>query len=228
VTGWTELAHATLPGGDRLTLRHKGSDFEIRFNLLELMSSRNPASERALADLACARLECRTAHVLIGGLGLGYTVRAMLDRLGPDARVTVAELVPEIVAWNRGPLAAGAGRPLEDVRVSVHCGDVGDLARASPAAFDAMLLDVDNGPDAVLFEGNEPLYTPAGIAGLLAALKPGGVLAFWSADRSPGFEQMLNAAGHSFERAAVAVEGVEHSLYLIGSPHGHPGESRDP
>ena len=215
MSGWIELDHAILPGGDRLTLRHKGGDFEIRFNLLELMSSGNPASERALAALACARLDCRTAHVLIGGLGLGYTVRAMLDRLGPEARVTVAELLPEVIAWNRGPVADAASRPLDDARVRVHQGDVAALVRASPGAFDAVLMDVDNGPEAVLFEGNRPLYGPAGIAALHAAVKPGGVLALWSADRSHGFEEMLVGAGFAFERAEIAVEGVRHSLYSI-------------
>jgi len=222
---WTELAQASLPGGDLLTLRQCGSAFEIRFNLFELMSSRNPASERALADVACARLDGRAAHVLIGGLGLGYTVRAMLDSLGPEARVTVAELVPEVIDWNRGPLADAAGHPLEDPRVTVFAGDVAVLVRASAGRFDAILLDVDNGPDAVLFEGNRALYAPAGIAELIAALRPGGLLAFWSADRSPAFEEVLAGCSMDFDRMEIAVEDVDHSLYLM-PPGPRPRSSR--
>ncbi len=216
---WTELACAELEDGNLLTLRQCGSDFEIRFNLLELMSTRNPASERALAGIVCARIDCGTANVLIGGLGLGYTLRAVLDRLGPDARATVAELVPDVIAWNRGPLGAAAGRPLEDARVTVHAGDVAALVRASPRAFDAVLMDVDNGPDAVLFEANRPLYGAAGIAGIMASLKPGGLLGLWSADRSPGFEQVLESCGLGFEREEVPVGGTgpAHTLYLVAS-----------
>lgn len=216
MSGWTELASAALPGGDRLTLRQRGADFEIRFNLLELMSSRNPVSERALAEVVCARID-GAAQVLIGGLGLGYTVRAVLDRLGPGAGVTVAELVPAVIAWNRGPLADGAGRPLEDKRVTVHEGDVAALLRASPGAFDAVLLDVDNGPEAVLFEGNRPLYGPEGLAAIMKALKPAGLLGLWAADPSPGFEAVLAGQSLAFERVEVAVgeAGPLHTLYVV-------------
>jgi spermidine synthase len=206
---WTELDHAVLDNGDVLTLRRDGPDFEIRVGLYELMSSKNPASERAMADMAVAR--ARKVHrVLIGGLGMGYTARAMLDVCGPEALVTVAELVPAVVAWNRGPLADLAGRPLEDPRLSVHIGDVAEALRAG--TFDVILLDVDNGPEAVLFEGNGALYTPCGLAAALAGLAPGGVLAVWAADPSPAFERV---AGPAVERADIAVGSVTHTLYFL-------------
>lgn len=218
MTNWIDLGQAQLPGGDRLTLRRRGGDFEIRFNLLELMSSRDPTSERALATLACDRVDRRSAHVLIGGLGLGYTVRAVLDGLGPEGRVTVAELIPDIVAWNRGPLAGLAAHPLEDDRVALHEGDVADLVAASQGAFDAVLIDVDNGPEAVLFEANRPLYSKSGIATILASLKPGGILALWAAERSPGFERVPEGGAFGFERVDIKVEGLPgpgHSIYLV-------------
>jgi spermidine synthase len=214
---WRELAQALLPGGDVLTLRSNGSDFEIRCNLFELMSSKNPVSERALAEAACARTGAK-ARVLIGGLGMGYTVRAVLDRVGAAARITVAELVPEVIAWNRGPLAHLAGHPLDDARVTVCNADVAAVIRANPHGFDAVLMDVDNGPEAVLFAANRVLYTAEGVALILTALRPGGVLALWSADASPDFEQAVWAGGFRLERRDVDVPdkgGLAHTLYLV-------------
>jgi len=214
---WVELAQAPMPGGDVLTLRQRGGDFEIRLNLAELMSSRASVSERALAQVACARLERGAARVLIGGLGMGYTVRAVLDSVGRDARITVAELVPAVVEWNRGPLADLAGRPLDDGRVTVYCGDVGDAIRANPRGFDAILMDVDNGPDAVLFPSNEGLYSVDGVRLMVSALTPRGVLGLWSADRSANFERVLETGGFAVERVEVAVRGGDgpaHTIYL--------------
>jgi len=214
---WQELAQARLPGGDVLTLRSNGADFEIRCNLFELMSSRNPVSERALAEAACARLGTK-AQILIGGLGMGYTVRAVLDRLGPEARITVAELVPEVIAWNRGPLAHLAVYPLDDARVTVCNADVAEVIRANPRGFDAVLMDVDNGPEAVLFPANRVLYTAEGVALTLTALRPDGVLALWSADASPDFEQAVETGGFRLERRDVDVpdkSGLAHTLYLV-------------
>jgi len=215
---WEELARAILPGGDVLTLRRRGGDFEIRCNLLELMSSRNPASERTMARLACARVARETAHVLIGGLGMGYTVRAVLGEIGPEGRITVAELVPQVVAWNRGPLAALAARPLEDRRVTVHQGDVARLIRANPGAFDAILIDVDNGPGAVLFEANRFLYSADGVKLIASGLAPGGVFALWAADPSPDFERAIAAGGFKSERVDIDVRGKngpQHSIYVV-------------
>jgi spermidine synthase len=210
---WQDLAFAQLPGGDVLTLRGNGSDFEIRCNLFELMSSKNPVSERALAKAACKRTGS-AAHILIGGLGLGYTVRAVLDQVGPDARITVAELVPEVIQWNRGPLAPLANRPLDDARVTVANDDVANLIRSSPRSFDAILMDVDNGPGTVLFPANRFLYTAEGVALVFKALRPGGVLGVWAADPSPDFERA--ACGLSCERLDVAVPaGPMHTIYLV-------------
>ena len=213
-----ELARVVLPGGDLLTLLKRGDDFEIRFNLLELMSSRNAVSEQALAQLACARLGGGAADILIGGLGMGYTLRSVLDHVGERARVTVAELIPEVVEWNRGPLAGLADRPLADPRVALHTGDVAAILRASPRRFDAVLMDVDNGPEAILFPSNQALYSREGVELVLSALKPGGVLGLWAADRSPAFEHVLKTACLPVERVEVSVgadgAGRTHTLYL--------------
>jgi spermidine synthase len=209
---WTELDTARLPNGEVMTLRQSGADFEIRVGLYELMSSKNPGSERAMAKLATARLGRSAGRVLIGGLGMGYTVRAMLDESGPEARLTVAELVPQVIAWNRGPLAALAGHPLADPRVEVATGDVADIIRRHPGAFDIILMDVDNGPEAVMFDGNRPLYSADGLSRVMAGLTPGGVLALWAADPSPSFERA--AAGVRLDRTQVDVTGIAHTIYL--------------
>ena len=213
---WIEAARAVLADGDVLTLRRDGGDFEIRFNLHELMSSRNAVSETALAKIACARVDRRSARVLIGGLGMGYTLRAVLDEVGREAAVIVAELVPEVVEWNRGPLSDLAARPLDDPRATVRVGDVADVMRTSPAAFDAILMDVDNGPDAVMVAANRFLYSAGGVRLILRALRPGGVLAVWAADRSAGFERVLDGFAH--ERMEVNLRGgggPVHTIYLV-------------
>jgi len=158
-------------------------------------------------------------RLLIGGLGLGYTLRAALDHLPQSARVTVAELLPEIIAWNRGPLAPLAGHPLDDPRVSVICADVAALLRAAePACFDAVLLDTDNGPDAVMLAGNTSLYGPESLRLIRRALRPAGTLAVWSADPSPHFEHNLRSAGFQWDAQAVPARGAPndplHTIYL--------------
>src|SRR5258708_7250402 len=166
------------------------------------MSSRMHGSEEALATLACARIRGREeprVSVLIGGLGMGFTLRATLDLLPPDASVVVAELLPAVVEWNRGPLGPLAGHPLKDRRVRVESKDVGVVLRSSVNAFDAVLLDVDNGPAAFATSGNFGLYNDAGLAAARAALRDGGVLAVWSALEARKCEQRLRYAGFRVE-----------------------------
>jgi spermidine synthase len=220
VQAWTELARTRTAAGDELVLRERAGAFEIRCNGWELMSNRAHHSESALARLACAGRRGQ-ARVLIGGLGMGYTLRAALDGLDASARVVVAELLPEVVAWNHGPLAPLAGRPLADARVSVECRDVAAVLGERPGGFDAVLLDVDNGPEAVMLPGNRGLYGAKGLALMRAALRPGGVLAVWSADRSAAFEACLTAAGWRWTATEVPARGgpddPRHTVYL-GNP----------
>jgi spermidine synthase len=212
---WTELARALAPGGECLVLRRCGGIFEIRCDGWDLMSNRAHHSEQTLGRLACAGL-AGAPRVLIGGLGMGYTLRAALDALPAAARVTVAEIFAAVVDWNRGPLAALAGRPLDDPRVDVRCADVAALLAG--AAYDAILLDVDNGPQALMLAGNAALYTPLGLSALRAALAPGGRLAVWSANRSPRFEAALAGCGLAWRRTEVPARGAPgdplHTLYL--------------
>jgi spermidine synthase len=147
---------------------------------------------------------------------MGYTLRAVLDQLDDDASITVAELVPEVIAWNRGPLAALAGNPLDDPRVMVCNGDIADVIRQNPGAFDVILMDVDNGPEAVLFPANQFLYGVTGVELILSALKPGGLLGLWAAARSENFERVLE--GFPSGRVDVGVlgnEGLAHTIYLV-------------
>lgn len=202
---WKQLGKARVPGDNgELTLQQRGDEYSIRVDGYELMNTRVHGSEDALAELACAELkDTKSAHVLIGGLGMGFTLRAALDLLPKDARVVVAELVPAVVEWNRGPLGPLAGHPLDDPRVRIDLRDVGDVIRSSAAAFDAILLDVDNGPDAFTLAGNASLYGDAGIAAVRRALRPGGALAVWATEEDRRFVQRLRRAG--FEASAERV-----------------------
>lgn len=225
---WIEIDSARLPDGEVMTLRQNGDDFEIRVGLYELMSSRNPASERALAKLVVARLGRPVRTALIGGLGLGYTLRALLDVSGPDAAITVAELVPAVVGWNRGPLAALAGHPLDDKRVTVFAGDVAAAMAANPGGYDVILLDVDNGPEAVMFAGNNGLYARGGVDLAQGALAPGGIVSVWAADASPDFENVLKNASVTAERHDISLAGrLDHTLYVI-RPGAAPGHAKMP
>lgn len=212
---WAELARAAGPGGETLVLRRCGDAFEIRCDGWELMSNRAHHSEQTLARLGCAGLAAG-ARVLIGGLGMGYTLRAALEVLPADARVTVAEIFAQVMAWNHGPLAPLSHRALDDPRVELRCADVAALL--DRAAFDAVLLDTDNGPDAAMLAHNAALYSCDGLLRLRDALAPGGRLAVWSADRSPGFEVRLAACGLAWRRVDVparrATDDPLHSLYL--------------
>ncbi|HLJ69754.1 MAG TPA: hypothetical protein VKU03_00450 [Roseiarcus sp.] len=217
---WIRLARAATPDGDELILRRRGGEFEIRFNGWELMASRTSRSEEALARLAFQELRRPPRAVLIGGLGMGYTLRAALDLAPPDARIVVSELVPAIVEWARGPLAALAGRPLDDPRVEIRVGGVADSLAASRHAFDAVLLDTDNGPEAVLREANGFLYSREGLESAIGAVAGDGAIAFWSADRSEKFEDVLNAADVQWRRLDVEARrgGPAHTIYLARPP----------
>ena len=216
---WRRLGETALPGETQpMVLWQRDREFVIRVGAVALMSSTAHGSEEALAELACARLAGRAeARVLVGGLGMGFTLAAALAHLGPGARVEVAELVPAVVAWNRGPLAHLAGEPLADPRVHVWEGDVAARVRAARGEFDAILLDVDNGPDAFTVAANARLYAPAGLAALHAALRPGGVLGVWSVAPDPEFTRRLGQAGFVAEEHVVRARrgrGGRHTLWL--------------
>ena len=196
---WVELGEANVPGdGGQLRLMQRGAEYSIMAGSIELMNSRLNGSEEALASLTCARLGAG-ARVLIGGLGMGFTLRTALASLGPDAAVTVAELVPEVVAWARGPLAAIHGESLDDPRVTIFEGDVATPIGAGPARWDAILLDVDNGPEGLMRKANDDLYDAYGLGEAHTALRPGGILAVWSSGPHPLFEKRLKAAGYAVE-----------------------------
>jgi spermidine synthase len=220
---WTELDRAAVPGEARpLVLARRGEEFVIRVGHTPLMSSRMHDSEDALATQACERLaSTEDARVLVGGLGMGFTLAAALTALPASARVEVAELVPAIVEWNRGPLAALAGRPLEDARVTVRVSDVAEVLAASDAAYDAILLDVDNGPAGLTRSSNDRLYSEAGLRAAARALRPGGVLAVWSVAPDERFAHRLADAGFAVEQVPVrahAGKGARHVLWFARRP----------
>lgn len=190
----------------------------------ELMNSRLSGSEKALATLACDKIRERKApHVLIGGLGMGFTLRAALAELPVDARVTVAELVPAVVEWARGPMAEVFEGCLDDPRVSIHSGDVAALIRASKMAFDAILLDVDNGPDGLTHEDNDGLYDHRGLAAARLALRSGGVLTVWSSGPDQGFTRRLRDSGFVAEAVGVRAtgnRGARHTVWVASKPSG--------
>lgn len=214
VLPWEVLGEATAPDGTRLALARRGHELVILANGKSLMSNRMHGSEEALAAFGLKQLpDPIEPRVLVGGLGMGYTLRATLNHLPAAASVVVAELLPAVVDWNRGPLGPLAEFPLNDRRVTVAMGDVAETLRANAAGFDAVLLDVDNGPAAFTTDFNGGLYDNAGVATARAALKPGGTLAVWSAWDDRKFEQRLRYAGF-----AVSVEHVRARLKK-GGPH---------
>ena len=182
------------------------------------MSNRGSLSEKTLARLVCEGLGRRSARILIGGLGMGYTLRAALDAASPNSRVIVSELVPAVIDWNRGPLASLARRPLEDRRVEVRNGSVIDILSLSQHCFDGIILDVDNGPEAVLYRPNRFLYSGGGLELVKGALAMDGALGVWSADRSIAFENTLSDAGFTWRRVAVDARGNDggpkHTIYI--------------
>jgi spermidine synthase len=217
---WVFLESAQVPGnGGELGLYRRGEEFSIRVGNRELMNSRVHGSEEALATMACARIADRIApRILIGGLGMGYTLAASLRGLGSEGRVIVAELVPAVVAWNRGPLSALAGHPLRDGRVTVQEVDVAQVLRAAHQAFDAILVDVDNGPEGLARRENDWLYARPGLEAARAALRPAGVLAVWSAAPHQVFTQRLRRVGFAVDEVHVPArssgKGRRHTIWL--------------
>ena len=216
---WELLGRTATPEGDELTLMRRSRELVIFANGKPLMSSRMHGSEEALATLACAQARGLDAPaVLVGGLGMGFTLRATLDALPASAIVTVAELLPAVVDWNRGVLGPLAGEPLRDRRVSVAIGDVSDTLRSHLHAFDVVLLDVDNGPAAFTSPANGALYSDSGLALIRRALKPGGVVAVWSAWEDRRFEQRLRYGQFKVKvervRARLKRGGPRHTIFL--------------
>ena len=216
---WELLGETRTPDGTAMALTRRDREYVILADGKSLMSSLMHGSEEALAMLTCQRV--RTLErpcVLIGGLGMGFTLRATLDLLPPDAVVFVAELVSAVVEWNRGPLAPLAGYPLKDQRVQIIVGDVGMTLRSNSGRFDAVLLDVDNGPAAFTESANAGLYNDRGLAAARAALKRDGVLAIWSAWDHRKFEQRLRYAGFTVEvtrvRGRLKKGGPRHTIFL--------------
>jgi spermidine synthase len=217
------LGKATVPGGEELSLFRRGDDFMIVLGRNELMNSRMSGSEEALATMTLARLPEREApHLLVGGYGMGFTLRAALASLLADGRVTVAEIVPEIVEWARGPMSVLTGACLDDRRVTLVEEDVASLIGGASGRFDAILLDVDNGPDGLSRPGNDRLYSDRGLAAAMKALRPEGVLAIWSAAPDDRFTRRLTQAGFAVEQAAVRArsngKGPRHVIWFARAP----------
>jgi spermidine synthase len=217
------VATAEMPdGGGEIRLLRHGGDFCIMLGRIELMNSRMSGSEEALATLTCARLASRSApRLLIGGLGMGFTLRAALAQAGKDAALIVAELVPTVVAWARGPLAPLFGDSLADPRVTIVEDDVGALIRSAHDDYDAILLDVDNGPDALTRKANDWLYAAKGLEAARSALRPGGILAIWSAYPDPRFAERLRRARFAVEEVKTRARqgrGAHHIIWLATKP----------
>ena len=217
---WLQIDTARVPGADvELRLMRRGADFSMMLGPNELMNSRLSGSEEALATLACRRIEAvKRPNLLVGGLGMGFTLRAALAVLGTDARITVAELVPAVIAWARGPMANVFADSLNDPRASILNADVIEVIRSHPSAFDAILLDVDNGPEGLIRKANDALYDLKGLKAIRRALRPGGVLAVWSSGPNPLFSKRLRDAGFDVNEVAVRAtakrSGARHVIWF--------------
>ena len=208
------IATAQVPGGEELRLYRRDGDFTISLGGNELMSSRVSGSEEALALMTIERLRAgASSHLLIGGYGMGFTLRAAMAALGPHARFTVAELVPEIIEWARGAMASLTAGCLDDPRVELVAGDVAE--EIGTGRFDAILLDVDNGPDGLTSAGNDHIYALPGLARARLALKPGGILAIWSAAPDASFSRRLRHAGFKVEEVQVRARGNKGARHVI-------------
>ena len=217
---WTLLGTATVPGeGAPLRLMQRGDEFVIMAGTNPLMNSRMSGSEEDLATLSWARIAGRPGpHLLIGGLGMGFTLRAALAVAAADARITIVEIVPEIVEWARGPLAHIFAGCLDDARVKIEIADVGHVLAKHSSTYDAVLLDVDNGPEGLSRAGNDRLYSLGGLSRTRDALRPGGVLAVWSAHPDARFTRRLGDAGFRVEEIAVrerhGSKGARHTIWM--------------
>ena len=218
---WTLLGTATIPNnGGELKLTQRDQEFSIHLKGArgELMNSRMRCSERALADLGCAHIKGEAnTRVVVGGLGMGFTLEAALNITGEGAEVVVAELVPEVIEWNNGALGDCAGRPLDDERTRVHLGDVAELCKVNKAQYHAVLLDVDNGPEGFTHADNGNLYSLSSLCAIQKTLHRGGVLAIWSAWNDPAFSAQLKKAGYQVRTETVRAhqgKGSRHTIYL--------------
>ena len=217
------LGTAHVPGGVEIRLYQRGDDFMILLPTDELMSSRMRNSEERLATMTLERLAGNSApRMLIGGYGMGFTLRAALAAVPPQARITVTELLPEIIEWARGPMAELTAGCLDDPRVTLELRDVAETIAFDTGHFDAILLDVDNGPDGVVRKENDRLYSRAGLATTFGALRPGGVLAVWSAKDDAGFTRRLRGAGFEVEMVTVKArpngKGPRHVIWFAKRP----------
>ncbi len=216
MTPWALVDTAAIDGGGQLRLMQRGDEFSIRLGAIELMNSRVTGSEEALASLSCARIaHIQRPDILIGGLGMGFTLRAALAELGPEARVIVAELVPAVVRWARGPLSRLFGACLADPRVTIREADVAALIRRNPESYDAILLDVDNGPEGLTRESNDSLYDISGLTSARKALQRGGVLAVWSSSPHKSFSSRLRKAGFEVDEISVRARGTRGQRYIV-------------
>lgn len=214
---WELLDTAAVEGeAHDMKLYRRGDEYSIKTGYSELMNSRMHSSEDVLAELGCKPFRNKEdAHILIGGLGMGYTLAEALRHLHPQAKITVAELVPAVITWNQSHLAHLAGKPLADKRVQVYAGDVGKLIRSSKETFDAILLDVDNGPEGLTRQENGALYSPNGLKAAMSALKPRGVLGVWSAFPEPRFTKRMKQAGFQTKEVPCRAFGKKGSKHMI-------------
>jgi len=217
---WSQIDTARVPGADvELRLMRRGAEFSMMLGQNELMNSRLSGSEEALATLACRQIEAvKAPHLLIGGLGMGFTLRAALAVLGSEARIVVAELVPAVIVWARGPMQDIFGESLEDPRADIRQADVIEVIRSQAKAFDAILLDVDNGPEGLIRKANDALYDTKGLQAIHRALRPAGVLAVWSSGPNPKFTKRLRDAGFAVNEVAVRAttkrSGARHVIWF--------------
>lgn len=221
---WEEIDRAEVPGHEgEVTLLKRGTEFSIRTAGTELMNSRLHGSEGALGELTCSRIKRKSGlRILIGGLGMGYTLAAALEQSEPDTLITVSELVPAVVRWNREHLGHLAGMPLDDPRVSVEEEDVAETVRKRKSAWNAILLDVDNGPDGLTRKANDHLYGRSGLKTSFSALRHGGILAVWSSGADEAFTRRLKQCGFQAETVTVPArkpgKGGRHTIWLAGKP----------
>ncbi|WP_380784771.1 spermidine synthase [Sphingomonas sp. R86521] len=219
------LGTAAVPGAvEELRLYRRGGDFMILHDRVELMSTRMSGSEEALSVMTCARLDDRAGpHLLIGGYGMGFTLRAALAALDKNARITVVELVPEIIAWARGPMTDLTADCMDDPRVRLVQGDVAEIIAETLSAYDAILLDVDNGPDGLTRKANDRLYSMRGLASAKRALTPGGILSIWSAAADPVFRKRLEKSGFRTDEVVVRArsngKGPRHVIWFASAAH---------